>query len=149
MGNAWVVFADSEGKIVDTQTGKEWPYLFWESPDEKIPISTKSGFVVQQSNVKSFFEEKLAYLGLSEQEIADFTEYWVPILTIKPWVFITFYEQNRIDQEAPLEITPAPDSIIRVYFDHLLLDAPIKTTPQTLTPGVRKGFTVTEWGGRR
>jgi hypothetical protein len=149
MGDAWDVVADPDGRIVDSRTGSAWPYLFWESPDEKIPIDITSGFVVSRADLLAFLDEKLSFLGLSKKEISDFSAYWLPQLSEKPWVFLTFYDRERIDREAPLEIIPKPDSVIRVYFDHLLLDAPIKTSPQELVPGMRKGFCAVEWGGRR
>ena len=149
MGDAWDVVADPDGRIVDSRTGTAWPYLFWESPDEKTPIDTSKGFVVARADLPAFLEEKLSFLGLNKKETVDFTAYWLPLLSEKPWVFLTFYDRGRIDREAPLDITPKPDSVIRVYFDHLLLDAPIRTSPQELSPGVRKGFCAVEWGGRR
>ena len=50
---------------------------------------------------------------------------------------------------APLTITPAPQTVIRVFFDSKPLDAPIQITPQQLTPKQRVGFTVVEWGGMK
>lgn len=148
-GRGWDVFATPDGRITDKLTGKEYPYLFWESRDNGSQIDMSEGFVVKTAELQSFFEEKLAYIGLTASEIADFTEYWVPELQGKPYVFITFYSPERIDSEAPLSITPAPDTVIRVYFDHKLLDAPITTAEQNLTSCKRDGFTVVEWGGKR
>ena len=91
----------------------------------------------------------LSFFGLNKKESADFTEYWVPELSGKKYVFITFYSQKRIDEEAPLTVSPKPDTVIRVYFDHKKLDKKINVKPQTLTSTERKGFTVVEWGGKR
>ncbi len=149
MGKQWKVTAWPDGKIYDKKTKKEYPYLYWESKDNPTPIDTSTGFVVQEADLQSFFQEKLAVLGLNNKEIADFTEYWVPELSGKPYVFITFYKQERIDQEAPLTVSPKPDSVIRVYFDHQKLDEAIETQEQELIPAERTGFAVVEWGGRR
>lgn len=110
---------------------------------------TKGGFCVKTDSLKEFFTEKLSYMGLNEKEIADFNEFWIPLLSEKPYAFIYFYDQDRIDREAPLTVSPKPDTVIRVYFDHKLLDEPVETKPQKLKEGKRKGFTVVEWGGRR
>ncbi|MCR5290974.1 MAG: hypothetical protein K6E51_13360 [Treponema sp.] len=151
MGKKWNVTAYPDGKIYDKKTKKDYPYLYWESVDSNIQIDTSKGFVVESSTLEVFFVEKLTILGLNEKEIADFNEYWVPELTKygKPYIFITFYLQERIDAEAPLKISPKPESVIRVYFDHKPLDTPIDCEEQVLKPAERSGFAVVEWGGRR
>lgn len=148
-GKGWSVTATPEGKIIDKATKTEYPYLFWESKDNGEEIDMSEGFVVETKKLQKFFEEKLAILGLNEKEIADFTEYWVPELQGKKYVFINFYSQERIDAEAPLTVSPKPDSVIRVYFDHKKLDKKIAVKEQVLTPASRKGFAVVEWGGKR
>ena len=47
----------------------------------------------------------------------------------------------------PLEITPRPDTTIRVIMNYKPLNTPIKVTAQQLTTPTRTGFTVVEWGG--
>ena len=47
----------------------------------------------------------------------------------------------------PLEISPQPDSVIRVLMLYKPLDSPIAVREQTLTTPERTGFTVVEWGG--
>lgn len=149
--DGWTVSATPESKITDLRgdKSKTYPYLFWESKDNGAEIDMSEGFVVETKKLQSFFEEKLALLGLNKNEISDFTEYWVPELQGKKYVFITFYSQKRIDEEAPLTVSPKPDTVIRVYFDHKKLDKKIKVKPQELSATERKGFTVVEWGGKR
>lgn len=148
--NGWKVKATPEGVITDLKTKKEYPYLFWESKDKDTEIDMSKGFVTPVKDLEKFFTEKLTALGLNEKEIADFNEFWIPSIEAegKKYVFITFYDQARIDAEAPLTVKPAPDSVIRVYFDHKTLDKPVKVEPQELTANERKGFAVVEWGGR-
>lgn len=145
----WTVQATPEGVITDTKTKQEYPYLFWESKDNGKEIDLSKGFVVETKNLQKFFDEKLKILGLNEKEIADFTEYWIPELQGSKYIFITFYSQERIDEEAPLTVSPKPDSVIRVYFDHKKLDKKITVEEQILTPAQRTGFAVVEWGGKR
>ena len=47
----------------------------------------------------------------------------------------------------PLEITPSPDTIIRVLMEYKVIDNNISINEQVLTKAERKGFTVVEWGG--
>ncbi len=147
----WNVTALPDGTITDKKTKKEYPYLFWESNDYTGAIDTSEGFVVETANLESFFNEKLEILGLNKKEIADFNEFWIAEINkeAKPYTFITFYSTKKINEEAPLTVSPKPDSIIRVYFDHIGLDEPIETKEQQLTPAARSGFAVVEWGGRK
>jgi len=149
MGKEWKVTAWPDGKIVEKKSKQEYPYLFWESKDTDIPINLSEGFVVATSELKPFFEQKLSILGLNKKEIDDFNEYWIPEMQGKPYVFISFYTKERIDREAPLKVSPKPDTVIRVYFDHLKIDQPFDVPEQQLEPAGRQGFAVVEWGGRR
>ncbi|MCP4136899.1 MAG: hypothetical protein GY754_38365 [bacterium] len=146
--HGWFVTSNPQGEIVDKKDGKEYPYLYWESSNYP-PSYSKEGFVVEKNKLCGFFKDKLSILGLNDQEIKDFNEFWIPILSNSKYYFINFYDQKEIDAMAPLEIYPAPDSIIRVFFDSKKLDKPIKVKEQKLAPVKRKGFSVVEWGGMR
>ena len=47
----------------------------------------------------------------------------------------------------PLEITPKPDTIIRIVMEFKGLEEPIQIKEQKLITPQRTGFTVVEWGG--
>jgi mRNA deadenylase 3'-5' endonuclease subunit Ccr4 len=105
------------------------------------------GFVVAARNVEGFLKEKLAVLGLNEVETADFMEFWYPKFNSAPYYYITFMEKAEFDKLAPLTVTPAPDSVIRVYMDYAPLIKPVKVTEPVLKTPERTGFAVVEWGG--
>jgi hypothetical protein len=48
----------------------------------------------------------------------------------------------------PLNVSPAPETVIRINMEFKALDAPIEVKTQVLpeTP-IRQGFTLVEWGG--
>ncbi len=145
--NGWKVTAFSNGNIIDQDNNRSYPYLFWEGWSYIFPIQSK-GFVVKQNEVEIFLAESVKKLGLNELEKNDFMEAWLPYFEGSPYYFITFLDQNVIDKIAPLNITPRPDTIIRILMDVKPLEHPIdviepefKKTPQRL------GFTVVEWGG--
>jgi hypothetical protein len=48
---------------------------------------------------------------------------------------------------APLEITPKPDSMLRVFMVYKPLDDYVEVKPQVFEKFQRKGFSVVEWGG--
>lgn len=145
-GAGWNVTATPKGSLV-TRDGHAYPYLFWESGLKEKPAPLTEGFVVARAEVKAFLESSLKKLGLNERETADFMEFWLPRMTIKPWAAVRFIPRQEIDRAAPLEIKPAPDSVIRVLIDFRALDAPVKLAPQVLVPAKRSGFTAVEWGG--
>lgn len=147
LGDGWNVVATPDSKIFNFADGGVYPYLFWEgyAYDFNTP---EEGFVVEGDEVDKFFDEKLAVLGLNDVEIADFKEFWVPMLSGDPYYFVTFISQDEFDEYAPLTVKPEPDSVIRVFFDYKGLDKEIEVKEQELITPERNGFTVVEWGGR-
>lgn len=143
--DGWNVLAKSDGTLVNSD-GVVYPYLFWEglNLDYRMP---QKGFVVASRDVSGFLKEKLALLGLNKTETADFMEFWYPKFNSAPYYYIAFMDKVDFDKLAPLTVTPAPDSIIRVYMDYAPLKGPVKVTAPALKTPERKGFTVVEWGG--
>lgn len=143
--DGWNVLAKKGGELVNSD-GKIYPYLFWEglNLDYRMP---QKGFVVASRDVSGFLKEKLAVLGLNKVETADFMEFWYPKFNSAPYYYITFMAKEDFDKLAPLTVTPAPDSVIRVYMDYAPLARPVKVTAPVLVTPERKGFAVVEWGG--
>ena len=46
-----------------------------------------------------------------------------------------------------LEITPQPDSLLRVFMAYRPMQEPIEVPPQRFETFRRSGFTAVEWGG--
>jgi len=144
---AWNVTADPQGRIRDDADGKTYPYLFWEGSLGLLPQQDK-GFVVEKSQVATFFRRTLPQMGLNGVETEDFMTAWLPEFSQAPFYFITFFERDTIDAAAPLEITPRPDTVIRILMDYRPLHSPIPVEPLKLAaPPPRRGFVVIEWGG--
>ncbi|MBU3201845.1 hypothetical protein KPL48_21505 [Clostridium estertheticum] len=59
---------------------------------------------------------------------------------------ITFAGKEYEDL-ARLNISPKPDSMLRIMMVFKPLDKSIDVKKQELKPFIRKGFTVVEWGG--
>ncbi len=142
----WEVIAHPDGRLIETKTGVEYPYLFWEGRGG-IYETPKKGFVVQKENVHTFLTEKLALFGLNNQEIKDFTEYWEPYMSEAPYYFVTFLTGRLVDELAPLKISPKPDTIIRVLMDFEPLKTPRAVEGYEIYTPERRGFSVVEWGG--
>ncbi len=141
----WHVTARPDGTLADPETGREFYCLFWEGLSEtEYDLST--GFVVPGEETGSFLESALKKLGLTDREAEEFIIYWLPKMEGNLYNLISF--QNRAYTEsASLEITPKPDTLIRVFMAWKPLSAPEEIPEQTLTAPARQGFTAVEWGG--
>ena len=143
---AWHVTARPDGTLTDKQ-GREYSYLFWEGASDETHPDFSRGFVVRGSDTAAFLREKLAYMGLTPREYNEFIVYWLPRMQDNPWNLIAFQGKNYTDS-APLTVTPRPDSVLRVFMAYRPMAEPIVVPPQELTPFVRRGFTLIEWGGQ-
>ena len=143
--NTWKVTAYPDGKIINKLDNREYSYLYWEGEsDKKFDLS--KGFVIKGEDTAEFLQEKLEYLGLTPRESDDFITYWLPKMNQNKYNLITFQEQEYTDL-AKLNISPSPDSLLRVFMVFKPLDNEIEVQKQELETFNRKGFTVVEWGG--
>ena len=125
--------------------GKEYYCLYWEA-ESKITLDFTKGFCVKGSDTAAFLETVLAEMGLNAREANEFIIYWLPILQENPYNLISF-QGDEYTSAAQLEITPTPDSILRVYMAAKPMDSYVEIEPQTFDGFERKGFTIVEWGG--
>lgn len=144
-GNGWNVTAYPDGKIVNSADRKEYSYLYWEA-DMNANYDMSKGFVVKGSDTAEFLQKKLAYMGLQPREYNEFIVYWLPKMQNNPYNLITFQGSAYTDA-AKLNITPAPDSLLRVFMVYQPLQKPVNIPEQSLPAFKRKGFAAVEWGG--
>ena len=143
--DTWNVHAEPDGTI--SIKDRKYPYLFWEAQSYGLPDSNE-GFVITDKDAESFLEEKLDILGLNDKEKTDFITFWLPVLLKNKLSLCTFQTQKFFDT-MELNVTPKPDSMIRIFLSIIKLDKPINVKEQKLEPVERKGFTVVEWGGSK
>lgn len=143
----WRVTAYPDGRLVNKPDNTEHFYLFWEG-NSGTDWRFDEGFCVAGDETEVFLREKLAYMGLTPREYNDFLVYWVPEMQQNPYNLITF-ATRQYEQLAPLMVSPAPDSVLRVHMVYKAVDAPVAIPAQQLNSFVRKGFTMVEWGGSR
>jgi hypothetical protein len=145
----WNVTADPQSNITNLSDGKTYPYLFWEGRGDSIYQMPQKGFVTSKENLENLLNGKLALFGLNEKEISDFKEFWLPKMLAenKSYYFVTFVSRRVIDKLAPLEISPRPDTVIRVLMDYRGLDQYENVPGFSIPTPERKGFTAIEWGG--
>ncbi|MES2224355.1 MAG: hypothetical protein V4469_05500 [Patescibacteria group bacterium] len=171
--NGWKVIAHPNGSITDLNKKTDcsliddsifgleyakvaceknnYPYIYWSGNIDNTYPNVSGGFVVKASELKATMTEKLNLIGLSEKEIGEMEEYWVPEMLKKnaPYYRITFFQTDDLNAFIPMDVTPKPQTEIRVFLDWSPLQSSIKIEPQLLQHIIRKGFTLVEWGGLR
>jgi len=142
----WNVIAQPNWDLIDVNTNRELYSLYREwTSNSKTKFN--EWFVVAWKDIIPFLEEKLAILGLNEREAEEFIVYWLPEMENNKWNLIRFKTIEEIDKDMPLDITPVPDTVIRIMMDWKAIDEPINISEQTLVTPERIWFTVVEWWG--
>ena len=143
------VIAQPNGDLEDIDTWRKLYALYreWKSDNE---TNFDEWFVVAWKDIVPFLEEKLATLWLNEREAEEFIVYWLPQMEGNEWNLIRFETKAEQDENMPLNITPTPDTVIRVMMDWKVIDEPIDIPEQQLSTPERTGFTVVErwWSPR-
>ncbi len=147
---SWSVMASPDGTLTD-EGGRTYPSLFWDG--EMTLEAPQQGFIVARADAVPFLEEKLALLGLTDKEAANFITFWAPQIRANEYTFVSFDASSYASQAtysftdeagAPVE----PDTFIRVFMTIRAADANEVVTPQVFGPTpTRSGLTAVEWGG--
>lgn len=141
----WQNFTAHPDGTLTFPDGKSYYCLYWEGELDLTP-DFSDGFCVKGEDTAAFLEKTLAELGLNEREANEFIIYWLPRLQESPYNLFSF-QTDIFSSLAQLSITPAPDSLLRVYMTAKPSDTYVELAPQTFAPFERNGFTVVEWGG--
>lgn len=146
--NGWNVLAHAGGLLTNSADGKDYPYLFWEGQSEKM-VKVENGFSVARGDLEKFLSTTLAKAGLNKQEGADFVEFWYPRMMAnpEPYFVIQFLGTDAFNKIAPLNITPRPDTLARIFMYYQPSLSNVGLKPQMINGFARRGFTVVEWGG--
>lgn len=143
--DGWQNFvAKPDGTLV-FPNGREYYCLYWEGISDATPDYSE-GFCVKGENTAEFLEKTLAEIGLNEREANEFIIYWLPIMQENEYNVISF-QKDAYTNSAKLDITPTPDSILRVYMSFYASDEYVEMKAQRFDGFERVGFTVVEWGG--
>ena len=143
--NGWDNFlAKPDGTLI-FEDGRSYYCLYWEGISNMRSDFSK-GFCVKGKASAAFLEKALAEIGLNEREANEFIIYWLPILEENEYNVISFQTENY-DESAKLEITPTPDSVLRVFMSFYESEGFVEIEPQSFDRFERNGFVVVEWGG--
>lgn len=144
--DGWTVTAAPDGTLTD-RNRHVYPYLFWEAQlNTEYDFST--GFCVKGSDTEAFLRESLKTLGLNRQETEDFIGFWLRYMKDNPYNVISF-QTTAFTDAAKLNISPQPDTTIRVFMAWYPSDEAVVLPAQTLNSAQRSGFTAVEWGGQK
>ena len=141
----WNDFIASPDGTLTFPDEKEYYCLYWEASLKLTPDLSR-GFCVKGSESAEFLEKILADIGLTPREANEFIIYWLPILEANEYNVITF-QTDAYTEAAKLNVTPTPDSVLRVYMYAYAVEEYIDIEPQSFESFERNGFTVVEWGG--
>ena len=145
--NNWNVIANPDGNLLDLDTGLNLYSLYYES-DSVVKFKVENeGFCVKGEDTTKFLENTLSTLGLNYKEKEEFIIYWLPKLEKNKYNYIRFATDDEISKNMPLNISPSPDTLIRVLMIYKPLNHSISTKEQHFSQKERNGFTVVEWGG--
>lgn len=147
--DGWQVLAKPNGDLINQADNSKHRYLFWDGIyDKHMSMSDFStGFVVSSDETRTFLDSTLTKIGLTDFEKNDFITFWMPIMKQNNYNFVHFMINQECDEVATLDVSPKPDSELRVYMFFKSLDEPIYITPQNLETIDRTGFVLVEWGG--
>lgn len=145
----WNVRTSPDGILID-ENGRQYEYLFWEG-DVNFDADFSKGFCVAGKDTVAFLEKALSDLGLSDTEANAFIMYWLPLMEGNPYNVISFQTEN-FENAAVLEVTPSPDTVVRINMLFYSSDSYVDMAPQDLSsmnPALseREGFVLVEWGG--
>ncbi len=143
-GDGWRVTAAPDGTLTDSR-GQTYNYLYWEG-QMNVDFDLSAGFCVKGTDTAAFLEDALQKLGLNRREANEFIVYWLPLMEGNPYNVISF-QTDAYTEAAALDISPAPDTVIRVFMVWKRSESFAEVKPQPLTAPPRTGFTVIEWGG--
>ena len=142
--DGWTVTAQPDGTLTDS-SGKSYNYLFWEGKTN-TEYDFSKGFCVAGEDTAEFLENSLSQLGLTRREANEFIVFWLPRMQENEYNLIAFQDKAYTDS-AVLDISPQPDSVLRVFMAWKSLDKAVYIEPQEFDSFQRSGFTVVEWGG--
>lgn len=144
--SGWNVTAQPDGTLTD-EKGQIYQYLYWEGETSTEP-DMSSGFCVKGEDTAAFLEWALEKLGLNRREANEFIVYWLPLMQENPYNIISF-QGETYTRSAQLDISPMPDTVIRVFMAWKPSETEVELPEQELSAPERTGFTVVEWGGTR
>lgn len=144
--DSWTVTTGENGMLTDEE-GNAYRYLFYESDTTKSLFQTDSGYRISADQRAQTFDRLLMDMGFTKQEREDFIEFWNEKLP--EGVDYVMYPQSTdiVDLAMPVRISPAPESIERIWFVFLTDEGQEVKNPEEIVLVREDSYSVVEWGG--
>ena len=150
--NGWIVEADASKPLPIVRgvyDGGAHTYLDYDGFRDG-DFQTRSGWVVEQKDLLQWQRSKLRELAFHENEIDDVNYAYGRLLLMRnyPERFFLVYPQVQaiVDASVSLKITPAPESVYRLWLYFIPTNDPPVIAEPKLSPVSRVGFTAVELG---
>ncbi|KAF8061673.1 ubiquitin family protein [Lyophyllum atratum] len=129
----WDVHTGADGTLVERETGLALSSLYWEAnlsphnltfrsprgethPDPgKWDLSDADSVVLRLSDLTRYLDKALTSLSLHTEARTSFITFWLPSFLNHQHIAVRFIPQAEYSRIAPLEITPVPDVVTRVF----------------------------------
>lgn len=127
-------------------------YLFYEALVPDKGFQKEKGWIINGSTGGNSLEKDLSRIvdlyGFNAKEKKDLLEYWCNKLDSKTAYAVFPQDTTIVDNIMPVDISPSPDNIFRIwfYFSPLCGKTGI-TAPDKIESIQRSDYTVVEWGG--
>lgn len=141
----WTVTANKNGDLYD-KFGKYYYGLYWEE-DGSNDVDFQTGFYVEKDNAIEFLDDITEKIGFTRREANEFIMYWLPIIEKNEKNLIYFEFTKERDSFNKLNISPKPDSLLRVAIHVKKVDRYTYIKEEAIPKFNRKGFAAVEWGG--
>ncbi len=139
-GDGWSVSVNETGLI-----NNSYNYLFYEAVQPDVWQYDK-GWCVKQESLQVFFEANMKAYNFSDNEISDFTEYWIPLLDGYKYFCIYPQTNDIINKVIDLRLSKAPDNVGRLFYGIIGSNEFSEILEADIFAFSRDGFTVMEWG---
>lgn len=137
----WNVSVEPTGIIDD-----KYEYLFYEC-DVPNFFQQEKGWIIEQNNLNSFFEDNLTSHVFSKNEIRDFIDYWIPKFVDSNYYEIYPQYCSDIEKMIVLNFSKEPENIFRLFY--YIRGSDTKNSDisvPTIENGIRENYYVMEWG---
>jgi hypothetical protein len=139
--SGWNVTVTPEGKM-----NNQYDYLFYESeqPDE---WQYKTGYTIARDSLEIFFNGNMKAYHFKANEIKDFVDYWIPLLTGHDYYHIYPQERPVIEELIKVRFSSAPEHFLRLFYVVKGTNTPSPLKPHAIGNTVpRTGYHAAEWG---
>ena len=144
--DGWHIEVLEDGKIAWEQ--QKYDFLFYESLTDKTLNQYEKGWYISCEEREKALKSVLELYQFNEKESEDFMEFWMDKLEANKNYMMYPQETECVDCQMPVSISPAPDSIRRIWFGfEEVSDAKENISEPEVDEIKREGFTVVEWGG--